>query len=368
MTTYINLWNGKIGFAEKKATQLLQKYPGNAEAKDIISQVNNYTIPYIKTGIEIFSDDQPLKGQVYHAEAGVYKSWLFAPTAQAAYYRFNEADSSFHSTWLQVANTVQLGLKSKVKLQGGIFQQNGNQSALTGGVEVSQKIARHFLVQAALEKRPYQYAISSIKNLVMENVSTISLSYNRNDKWLGKAAYELFSYKDANKIQTAYLWALAPVISRSHFSLSAGYAFRYADAMDNHFSSKKPLSEVITSGPYENIPGVYTPYFTPENQMVHAALLSVKISPSKKFEFSSRASIGLSGKADNPYLWLGKSGSQLFFQKGYAEVDFMQANLVNELRVSVSDRFSVTANHSYDKLLYYRSHKGSIALKYLFLK
>ena len=82
MTAYINLWNGKMGSAGMIAARVQQKYPGNAEAKNIINQITNYTIPYFKTGTEYFSDDQPLEGSTFYVEAGVYKSWLFAPTAR----------------------------------------------------------------------------------------------------------------------------------------------------------------------------------------------------------------------------------------------------------------------------------------------
>ncbi|HYJ37941.1 MAG TPA: hypothetical protein VEV87_04970, partial [Chitinophagaceae bacterium] len=180
MTAYIELWNGKIGAAGKKAELVLKTYADNAEAKDIKSNISNWTVPYIKTGVEILSDDQPLKGNNFYAEAGVYRSWVFAPTIQAAIYRYSAEETRFRSSWMQLANSIQLGTRNKIKLKGGLFQQNSNSTKFTGGAEVSHQITRNFLFQATLEKRPYQYTISSIKSAVMESVTGISLSYNRN--------------------------------------------------------------------------------------------------------------------------------------------------------------------------------------------
>jgi len=368
MTAYLNLWNGKVGLAGKEAGQLLQKYPGNKEATDIINTITSWTVPYIKTGTQFLSDDQPMKGQSYYAEAGVFKSWLFAPTISTAINKYKADDSSFHSSWIQLSNTFQFGTKNKVKLKGGIFGQNSKESEFTGGAEISRQIASQFSLQASMERRPSQFTISSIKNVVMENVSAIGLGYNRNGKWFGRAAYELFHYEDGNKINVAYLWFTAPVIVRSHFSFSAGYSFQYADALNSNYQSKRSLSDVISAPPYEGLPGIYTPYFTPENQFAHNALASLKIIPSKKLQFASRVSIGIFAKADNPYLYLDKNGGEFFINNGFAKTDYMPVSWVNELNLAVSNKLSIAAIYAYDKLLYYKANRGSIELKYVFLK
>jgi len=369
MTGYIELWNGHIQSAKKISNQLLSRYPGNAEAKDILNKINYYTVPVVKAGTEIISDDQPMKGNAYYAAGEVYKSWLLAPRAQAAIYHYKVGDSSFHSSWIQLGNTIQIGRKDKVKFKAGTFQQNGKASEFTAGAEVSHQFTRELSLQAGIERRPYQYTVSSVKMPVMENYSAISLSYVRNDKWYGKVAYESLHYKDANRIQNAYLWILAPVISRPHFSISAGYAFQYADALNSNYVSKKPLSEVITQPPPPNgLEGVYVPYFTPENQVVHNALASIKIIPSKKIQFTTRVSFGFSGKADNPYLWLDKDAGDFVIYRAHAPVEFKPATWVNELSFAPSAKLFITAIYSYDKLLYYKNHKAAIELKYLFLK
>jgi len=369
MTAYMKLWNGRLAQAGSIAKDLLKKYPTNTEATDIVSKINNWTIPYVKAGTQIISDDQPLKGNEFYAEGGVYKSWLFAPTAQASIYHYSAGDSSFHSMWLQLSNAIQVTMKTRLKLKAGVFAQNGNGSSFAGGASLSQQIAHHFSLEAAYDRRPYQYTITSVKHMVMENLTSFGLNYNRNDKWFGKAGYDLYKYADGNKANVEYLWLLAPVVSLPHFSFSAGYAFRHADALKSTFTSKESLTEIINNWPPVNgIAGYYDPYFTPENQVAHSALINIKVRPFKKVQFSSGLNIAFSARADNPYLYVDSHDNGLFINSGFAKVSYTPTIWTNELMVAASNKLSIVANYTYDKLLYYKGHRAGIELKYAFLK
>ncbi len=366
---YIDLWNGRITAAKKRASFLLQKYPGNVEAVDIMYQINYNTAPYIKAGINFSSDDQPLNRSDYLIEAGVYKSWLFSPVAQATFYQFKNYDSSFHSGWFRLTNIIQLGIGSSLAFGGGIFQQNSNENNFTGSVEFSQKIAKRFLFQAGYEKRPYQYSVASIKNPVLENVSSISLNFNQKNKWLSKAGYEMHHFEDGNNVNSVYFWLLAPIVAKTNFSLSAGYAFSHSNSDKNNFIPAKNITAIINSTPVNgSVQGVYDPYFTPLNQIIHAALASIKIGFSKKIELTSRASIAVSAKADNPALTLKKNGNQYSISKTYTRINYSPLTWVTELKLSLSNKFTISGNYTYDHLLFYISNQGSIQLKYHFLK
>ena len=369
MTAYIDLWNGRNQSAEKIADQILAKYPGNAEGTDIKSKLNSWTVPYAKIGMQTMSDDQPLKGTAFYMEAGVYKSWLCDPTVQTAFYGYKANENSFHSSWLQFGNTIRFGIKTKLKLKGGLFQQNGQSSELSGGAELSRQITKNISVQALVDKRPYQYTTTSVANPVMENLTGFAVNYNRNDKWYGKAGYDIYKYGDQNKIHMAYLWVLAPIVSTSNFSVSGGYAFRYADAQTTTYTSKQSMTDVINNWPPANgIPGFYDPYFTPEAQVAHSALATVKFTPTKKLRFTSSLNIAFSAKANNPYLYVDSHDSGLYFNHGFAKVNYTPTSWVNELSFAASSKLSFTANYCFDKLLYYQGHRGSIELKYIFSK
>jgi len=130
------------------------------------------------------------------------------------------------------------------------------------------------------------------------------------------------------------------------------------------------MQEVVNNWPPVNgIPGFYNPYFTPEGQVAHSALGSIKISPSKKIHFTSTLNYAFSAKADNPYLYVdAHDSSGLFFNHGFAQVKYTPIAWVNELSIAASKRLYLTANYVYNKLLYYTIHQGSIELKYVFVK
>jgi tetratricopeptide (TPR) repeat protein len=369
MIAYIKLWNGRVAEAEKAAKSILKKYPGNAEATDILTQIKWNTVPYIKTGITFQGDDQPLNGQSFEIETGVYRSWIFSPVAQASLYQFKDADTTYHASWLRIRNSIQLNTRSSLMLEAGAFKQHATPAQFTGSAVLSQNINRHLLLQAGLERKPYQYALASIKTPVLEDVSRVSLSYNGKGKWIGKAGYEMHQYADHNRIRSCYLWFLGPLVSKPHFTLNAGYAFRFSNAGKNNYVTREPLSELATSSVVRgNVAGVYNPYFTPAYQVVHSGLAGIKITPVKDLEFSTQLNIGLLAKADDPKLTFERTGSEYYIKRTYERVSYTPVSWVTGISIPVSGRISVTGNYSYDQLLYYTSHQGSIQLKYLFIK
>lgn len=370
MLGYIDLWKGHIQMAKERSLWLLQQYPGNAEALDILSHIKYNTAPYLKTGIDFISDDQPRNGVNYNIEGGVYKSWLFSPVAQATFYQFNATDSVYHSSWFRIKNTIHGGTGFSLLFGGGIFQHGAARSNhVTGNMEVAQIIVKRFSLNAGYEKRPYQYSIASLKNAVLEGVSSFSLSYNKNDKWLGKVGYESHNFEDDNNVRTIYFWLLAPLLHKTNFSLKAGYGYSYANADKNNFVSVGSLNKIVSSTAlHGSVQGVYDPYFTPQNQMIHSVLASIHIGLSKTSSLSSRVNIGFSATADNPELKLEKKANQFYIDKTYIATSYNPITWVSELQVGLSKKFFVSANYTFEHLLFYTNNQGGIQLKYLFLK
>lgn len=370
LLSYIDFWQGHIQAAKKRSLFLLQHYPGNAEAQDILKQIRYNTSPYLKTGIDFLSDDQPRDGVNYTIEGGVYKSWFFSPVLQATIYQFNATDSIYNSSWFRIKNTIQGASGFSLVFGGGLFHHGAARSThVTGSVEAAQVIAKRFSLNAGYEKKPYQYTIASLKNMVLEAVSSFSLSYNKNDKWLGKSGYESHHFKDDNKVNTFYFWLLAPLLHKNGFSLKGGYAYSYAHADKNNLIPGQPLNKIISStalhGPVQ---GMYDPYFTPQNQMIHSLLASIRIGLSKTASFASRASISISATADNPGLTLEKKANQFYIEKKYETTKYNPSTWVSELQVGLSKKFFISANYTLEHLLFYTNNQGGIQLKYLFLK
>ena len=368
MAAYIDLWSGDILSAKTRSSYILQLYPGNPESIYIRNQLAEFTAPYIQLRYSTLSDDQPLRGAVYHLEVGQYRSWLFNPSLIFKAYNYHATDSAYQSGWLQAANKFQLGIITSLLIGGGIFQQSSRNYYTFNG-SLSQKFVNHFTLQAGLEKRPYQYTIASLHRPLFETVSSFSLNYNKKDKWLARAAYERQHFDDGNNVNTLFGWIMIPVISTDNFSISSGYAFSYANAAANNFVPHKSLGEIMNGTPVDSqVPGVYDPYFTPRNQVIHSVIASANLKLGKAVSFGSKISFGAFATADNPVLILEKKGPQYQITRSYYKQQYHPLTGSAVMHWSLSDRLALDADYTYERLFFYTSNRASIQLKYRFIK
>jgi tetratricopeptide (TPR) repeat protein len=364
-------WSGHIKKAKARLQDVLKPYPDNPTALSILTEINNAAAPFIRMRGIYTSDDQPLESTGIELETGWYNSWLFNPKLLINYNHFTLFDSSFNSLWIQLGDKISFGHSGfSINVTGGIFKHPANNnSEVTGNVILAQKISNAFSLETFIAKRPYQYSSTSIRTPVMQTFSGAAVNFNKGNKWLGRAAYQLEKFEDDNKIQTIYLWLLAPIINKKNFSLKAGYAFNHSNADINKFASLKPLSNVVqTTAAGGMVEGYYNPYFTPNNQTIHSLLASLGIELSDKINFTSRLNIGVSASADNPDLILNKNQGNIYsINKVYVKQSYTPIDFQNELAIHLSSRLILTGLYGYTKLLFYTLNQGSIQLKYAFI-
>ncbi|MGI8598263.1 MAG: tetratricopeptide repeat protein [Chitinophagaceae bacterium] len=364
---YMHLWNGRTETSKKYAKTILKLDPENVEATEILKQVHNYTSPYVQINAGVFSDDQPLNSNFRELVTGWYRSWILSPVISVKHNAATVSNNSYSSTWLQLMNSININMGiTTISLKGGVFNQG--KAFTTGAVYLNQKLSKDFSLFTGVERRPYQYTISSIKQPLIQDFYTISLNYNLKDKWLGKAAYELQQFDDNNRIHTTYLWMLLPLLHKGNFSFKGGYGYNYSTSLLNRFILKDsstsnrnfPLSTKQTEG-------IYDPYFTPQNQIVHSILASVNIKTSDKFFISLRSSIGVSAKADAPSFTVKEQNNQYSVHKSYSVLAYTPVEAVAEMIFLISPRFTIKSSYTYNSLFFYTSHSGVLGLKYSFI-
>lgn len=366
MLAFIDLWTGRISTAKKKAAHLEKLFPGNKDAAYIFQQIAAYTAPYLKTGVTLYSDDQPIQRQGFEPEAGIYKSWIFSPFIKARLYSF-DADQIYKTSWIEAGNKISLASsKTDLEFSAGYFQASNFNGEMTWKTKLAQKISPAFSLDAAAEKKPYQYTLASIKNPLLYQVTELGLSFDRKSRWLGRMAYQNQHFEDGNHAFTAYLWLLAPVIHKNDLSLKAGYAFSYADAKQNTFQPKKsqPIPPVLNA----EADGIYDPYFSPADQTIHSLLLSLQIPFSKFIRFSSNLNIGVAAQASQPVLFVDKNGMGPFFiNKKFESYSYTPMEISGELQFTLSRNFFINGNYIYNSFIFFKSHTANIQLKYLFI-
>ncbi len=363
---WIDLQNGHISLTKKRAQYITTIFPDNIEAESILLKIEELTALYLKLQTGAYSDDQPLQQSFIEPEAGIYKSWLLSPFIKA---RFNTQNTgqSYSTSWISAGNKIFIGAtKTNIELSAGYFQGNNYQGNATWKILLTQKLSNSFSADAGTEKKPYQYTLASIMNPFLYQVSEAGLNFNKNNKWLGRVAYQSQHFEDGNLSNTKYAWLLAPLIDKNGFSLKAGYSFSYASSDKNTFMPKTALTPPYVLN--KVVEGMYDPYFTPNQQYINAALISIGIPLSKSVSFNSRASIGFYARASQPALYVDRNGAGPFFiNKRYESLSYTPLEIYSELNIKLAKQFYISGNYAYNSLIFFKSNAGNIQLKYLFI-
>ncbi|MES2795405.1 MAG: hypothetical protein V4683_05530 [Bacteroidota bacterium] len=364
----INYWKGHLKKAREKLMIVLIPFPNNPMALAILNEINLVCTPTLKLNGDFASDSQPLERAGIQAEAGWYQSWLFSPTFQVNGNRFNSTDGNNNSLWMQLGNKIFLGYSGfSLGFKAGLFNHPAeSKSLITTAISVNQKITKSIFINIGTEKIPYQYTTSSVSIPVMQQLSSLAIHLNKNDRWLAKAAYELQQFEDNNQIQTAYAWALAPILHKKYVKLKGGFVFSYANSVNNTFISINPINQIIgTNTPGDLIKGYYKPYFTPNNQIINSLLVSFEIQLSKRILITSNNNIGVFANADNPQLLFSKNqGNSYSIIKSYYKQSYSPMNFQTEIKIKLSDRLALSGLYEYNRLLFYTLSKSSVGLKY----
>ena len=363
---WIDLQNGKISLAKKGAEDILLSYPDNKEAENILSTIEELTAPYLKLRAGAYSDDQPMQQSFIEPEVGVYRSWLLSPFVKASFNRQNTTQS-YATQWISAGNKIFLAAtKTNIELSAGYFQGKNHEGDATWKIMLSQRISKNFSVDAGTEKRPYQYTIASVSNPFSYQITEAGFNLNKNNRWLGRAAFQSQKFDDGNLVSTFYGWLLAPVIDKNGFSLKAGYSFSHADSDVNTFIPKTSFAPPFV--PNNNIEGKFDPYFTPKEQYVNSALISLSVPISPSVNFSTRASVGFYARASQPVLFVDSDGTGTrFINKTYGSLNYTPVEIFSELNIKFSRNFYLAGNHAYNSLIFFKSNAVSIQLKYLFI-
>jgi hypothetical protein len=196
-------------------------------------------------------------------------------------------------------------------------------------------------------------------------LSEIGLNLDYKNRWLGRAAFQQQHFDDGNNNRTSYFWLLAPIINKNKISFKLGYSFSYANADNNSFKPKNPLSfpNIVNTA----VEGIYSPYFTPSDQTTHAALAYLKINFSKNVSFTSNINIGVYAHASHPYLYVDKKGSTYFINKNYSDLSYTPMEISSEFQFKLSKSLIMTGNYTYSSLIFFKYNLGGLQLKYLFI-
>jgi len=284
---------GALGYID----QILINDPLHAQALKLREEIYLNTATQVQLNARYYHDSQPLQAMMYSTRLSFYhNSWL-QPAVQVNTNQYADGGqvlmANFSNRIVFPNTTSELGLTS------GVFSNSwSNELTPTWSVAFKQKTLHNLFLTAEAGQTPYLFTLASIGQNLMPISLATSLVKESGTGWSGKVTLQQWQFMDENSIRSMSSWVLVPLIQHPSLSLNIGYAFMMANADHNRFILEDPSIVPITFG--EVLPGVFDPYFTPQNQMVHAALAKVDINFSKKFRASLNSNIGLHATIDNP--------------------------------------------------------------------
>jgi len=308
----IAYWEGKppkiaLGYIER----VLVLYPGNVPAFNLRKEILMTAGPQLHVFSSYSSDSQPLQAFLGSAAFSFYQSAFLQPSLEIQTRQFGKAQQALS---LQIANKAVL-TKSQTEflMSTGFFKNSWIEELIpTWGFELRQKTFAQLMLSAGINRSPYLFTLASLNQNILPTTFTAGLGRETGESWTGKASVQLWQFQDNNTIRMGSAWFLIPVIKQPYFVMNIGYAFMMADSDENRFALVEPVTGAVNQTEIGQVfPGIFDPYFTPQNQMVHSVLAKLDFNFSQKVNVSLNNNLGVYAIIDNPnFIFYGVSDPQ----------------------------------------------------------
>jgi hypothetical protein len=141
-----------------------------------------------------------------------------------------------------------------------------------GGGSLSLRVAQDTYLRARFDHAPYLWTVSSLEEAVAVSSFDVRLDRGSAGRWAGEAIYRYERFPEENVVRSLSGWILAPAYVSRDAGLRVGYA---ASRQDSDASTYRAAAATgrPPGPPGGPVPGVYDPYFTPEETRSHSVLL-----------------------------------------------------------------------------------------------
>jgi tetratricopeptide (TPR) repeat protein len=287
MQAYIRFWKGDLKNSRKKINQILAIYPETAITDDLTNQINEITSLSIQPNLEYQTDSQPLDFFAQHVTIQQYSSRFLNLKLEFSNYNFSpQKERAF---LIKLNNEFYFDLlKLSANVAGGVYKNYSGTNDWIGGIHLTKKLSKKASINVGYSKEALLTTIASTSfNLTNKNLFA-GLDYS--NQWIVfNASYHQQFFKDDNTIKSIGSWVLSQPIKFKNFNFQFGYAFSYVDSED-----------ILFIFDAQGV-GVYDPYFTPEEQEIHAGLFILNYQPFKKLSIEAKLNYGFKADIRNPY-------------------------------------------------------------------
>lgn len=371
MLATIAFWQGRISESKVQFNHVLSIYPGNEWASDYLKKVMLTSSPYLKISGAYNSDTQPFSNLGGGLEAGIYKSNLLSPKISLLYQNYDSSGMKRNSYATTLSNKIFFSdIGTDLNLGAGIVQPLGDTGLnWTASIEITKRLFKNMNFSVSAERKNYQYTLSNFHRAILHNDVSACLSYSKEKSWSAQTAYTTLIFDDNNSLQHYYAWLLSPALQFSKFEFYLGYNFNFASSQNNRYNlTASPEESIVQYDSTGKIPVLYTPYFTPQNQLIHSAIATFIFKPTSFFSLKLHASYGFHAQADSPYLYFDNDeNGKLIIVRDYFLQKYTPLEFSGKLNYSISSKLMLEAYYIYSKAFFFESQSMNLSLKYIFL-
>lgn len=363
------LWQGKTKQAKDEINFLLDSDSNNEDAIQLLKELNLIAAPYFGLTLSYSSDNQPLGSLATTIETGKLYSPAFSPKVFLQHYYIHsdeQAYSQFGGYFSNALRANSLGMKLTPGI--GYFRNNhanGSDNNITYGLSIEQPLFKQLSINIAAGKSPYMSNLSILEESVFNHFATVILKWNRPKKLLFEMGHKTDFFEDDNYINAEYMWGLVPVLKTQNMLFQLGYGFSYSQAKNTRYIPVNTMTVILSDTVTNKYPeGKFYPYFTPNQQQIHSAILKLEYNPNKKVGLQMLTSFGFYAISQYPTLKLEKNekdGSyevnRSFIKNRYFPLDFAAG-----VHHSINDNVTLAARYAYSQNNFYSHNRFSLNL------
>jgi len=360
-------WSGDVKNAYEKAKLAIEGGYEGAEA--LLLEIKAVRAPWLASRFDYTSDTQPLQKSNLTIQAGYRHSRWFNPELTAAPQWFETPDEPVKASLFSISNRLHLSSALEIDVNAGSFSLGNHRSEFIGGASIKVNAPGGFSILNTYSKEPYLYTLSSLESPVTFNRYAGELEWQeRHGFWLKGGIYH-DTYEDENHIQSLWAWFLSPSINTGIIAWRGGYAFSISGAEESRFVSAKTPEEILeTWETGQQIEGIYSPYFTPNEMLTHAVLLNVEVNIAENAGLSFNGKYGIFATANNPYLFGDLDEENMFFiNRDFQKVNFTPFEFSAKGSFQITTRLHSEIEYRFTRILFYDMQYAGLALKYRFL-
>lgn len=382
-------WQGKsLNEISNHIQVILKNDANNIEAIKLKDEISLSTAPKLILSGGLFEDSQPMQAYKLSANLLFYYNTWFQPSFQVNSLQYKGVDQAIISSITNKSRI--LSSNTELELKTGIFTNTWSEVVIpTWSLSINQTTFKDIYVSAEASKSPYLYTLASISENVVPTILVSSIGRDSEKGIIGKLMAHQMRFNDGNKVNTISAWFLAPIINQNIFSFHIGYAFTKANADQNRFMLDETIPLPPNSSFGQILPGVFNPYFTPHNQVIHAALGKIDIKFSKTVNATLNGNIGVHATIDNPnYVYYGNSVStvpnvtpknhhrsppteELILEdifKIFVTTRYLPLDLKSKLNWDINRALSINTEYMYAQTIFFNNQEISLGLNWKFVR